>query len=141
MALLTLRQRTFAALTFAARTLHGLVDVAVAAAVGGGGGKKHKRKRVLKKTIYGTVVSVWQEEHHERPPIAIAEEITERVAETYRDIEAEIAEVRRMMQCEAAQILKSSVYRGVYKGNSEPKRLLYARADFFIVTLGNILGH
>ena len=93
MALLTLRQRTFAALTFAARTLHGLVDVAVAAAVGGGGGKKHKRKRVLKKTIYGTVVSVWQEEHHERPPIAIAEEITERVAETYRDIEAEIAEV------------------------------------------------
>ena len=56
-------------------------------------------------------------------------------------LEAEIAEVRRMMQCEAAQILKSSVYRGVYKGNSEPKRLLYARADFFIVTLGNILGH
>ena len=93
MALLTFRQRTFAALTFAARTLHGLVDVAVEAATGGGGGKKHKRKRVLKKTIYGTVVSVWQEEHHERPPVVIAEEITERVAETYRDIEAEIAEV------------------------------------------------
>lgn len=92
MALLTFRQRTFAALTFAAKTLHGLVDVAVEATTGGGGGKKHKRKRVLKKTIYGTVVSVWQEEHHERPPVVIAE-ITERVAETYRDIEAEIAEV------------------------------------------------
>lgn len=61
--------------------------------MGGGGGKKNKRNRVLKKTIYGTVISVWQENNHERPPVVVAEEITEQVAETYRDIEAEIAEV------------------------------------------------
>lgn len=61
--------------------------------MGGGGGKKHNRKRILKKTIYGTVISVWQENNHERPPVVVAEEITEQVAETYRDIEAEIAEV------------------------------------------------
>jgi hypothetical protein len=73
--------------------------VAQAVLSAGGGGKaegsgnKNKRNRVLKKTIYGTVVSVWQEEHHERPPVVIANEITELVAETYRDIEAEIAEV------------------------------------------------
>lgn len=58
-----------------------------------GSGKKNKRNRVLKKTIYGTVISVWQENNHERPPVVVAEEITEQVAETYRDIEAEIAEV------------------------------------------------
>lgn len=58
-----------------------------------GSGKKHNRKRILKKTIYGTVISVWQENNHERPPVVVAEEITEQVAETYRDIEAEIAEV------------------------------------------------
>ncbi len=61
--------------------------------VGGGGGKKSRRRRILKKTIYGAVISLWQEEHHERPPVVIAEAITEQVAETYRDIEAEIAEV------------------------------------------------
>lgn len=86
-------QAYFKAKYFAQDLLHGAEDVIAAVVVGGGGGKKHKRKRVLRKTIYGTVVSVWQEDHHERPPIAIAEEITERVAETYRDIEAEIAEV------------------------------------------------
>ena len=73
------------------------VAQAVLSAGGGreaeGSGKKNKRNRVLKKTIYGTVISVWQEEHHERPPPVVAEEITERAAETYRDIEAEIAEV------------------------------------------------
>lgn len=58
-----------------------------------GSGKKNKRNRVLKKTIYGTVISLWQENNHERPPVVVAEEITEQVAETYRDIEAEIAEV------------------------------------------------
>ena len=52
-----LGQALFKAKYFAQDFIHG-AGAAVAAAVGGGSSKKHKRKRVLKKTIYGTVVSV-----------------------------------------------------------------------------------
>lgn len=82
-----LGQAYFRAKYFAATLLHGAAAVAAAAISGGGGGKKHRRKRVLKRTVHGAVISVWQEEFKESPPVAISEKLTDEAFEVIQERE------------------------------------------------------
>lgn len=76
----------------------------------GGSNKKHRRKRVLKRTVYGTVVSVWQEEYNESPPAKLAEKITDDAFDAVkdRDLDSEIAaiEIRALVVRLMAQIVQ-----------------------------------
>lgn len=89
----------------------GAITEAITTATGSGGSnKKHRRKRVLKRTVYGTVVSVWQEEYNESPPAKLAEQITDDAFEAVkdRDLDAEIAaiEIRALVAQIMAQIVQ-----------------------------------
>lgn len=106
-----LGQAYFRAKYFAQALLHGAIDAAITTATGSGGSnKKHRRKRVLKRTVYGTVVSVWQEEYNESPPAKLAEQITDDAFDAVkdRDLDAEIAaiEIRALVVRLMAQIVQ-----------------------------------
>ena len=62
----------------------GRVAEAVTSAVGGGGGKK-KRKRVLKRDIYGTVFSAYEDVFRRKPEEKIVKEVAEKAIKSLPD--------------------------------------------------------